>query len=293
MARSMTGFGSHELSSCGFSIQIIIRSLNGRHLDVNYRSPEELLALERALLDLVKEHLHRGSVSVSVRWGTGADAQPQEIRFHSEIAEGYLKALRDFAHHHALSGSMDVNHLAALPEVFTLVPRDIDKETLHNDILEGVRAALKQVVELRESEGANLDRDLREKIAAAEEFLATIEGRAVDENTRIRERLLKKISERFSSLEIDEQRLEQEVLFYVEKSDINEEIVRLKSHFEHIRDLLAKDGPIGRKLEFLLQETHREINTIGSKSDDLDITRAVIELKNLNEQMKEQARNVE
>ena len=289
---SMTGFGGGEADAGKAVIQVEIRCLNSRHLDVRVRLPRELGSLEAEARSIAARFFRRGQVDVSVRLSREGELGPRvEVDF--EAARQYAEAASRLREQLAIEDGIPVSALLALPGVARLRDPELDPEEAGSGVFEAIEAAGREAAAMRAREGATLERELRERLARVQDQIASIEARGQKTGERTRERLEKRLSSLGPDVEIDPGRLEQELLLYVDRMDITEELVRARSHCEQLGEILAAAGPHGRKLEFLLQELGRETNTIGSKAADASITRIVVELKSELEKLREQVLNVE
>lgn len=290
MLRSMTGYGQGSASGQTFSVTIDIRSVNNRNLDIHWRSPQELGALEIPLKKQVQSVISRGRVDIAVNF---TQVNPVGYEINRSLVTGYVDALRQIRDEFGLEGEPDLATIARLPNV--LLPRAVSGLT--EEVVQGVEQALTQalaaLIAMRAVEGHELQREILARIGEVESQLAIIEANVDGLVDAYREKLRKRLEEILEKRAIDETRLAQEVAYLAERSDITEEIARLKSHLSQLRDLVGGDGEIGKKLDFLLQETNREANTILSKSAELTICDAAIAIKTEVEKLREQAQNVE
>ncbi len=289
---SMTGFGCAEAQVEKGAILAEIRCLNSRHLDVRVRLPRELVSLEAEARSRAARFFRRGQVEVSIRLSREGELAPRvEVDF--EVARQYAEAASQLRERLAIEDGIPVSALLALPGVARVRDPEFDPEEAGPALLLAIEGAGREAAAMREREGETLAQELRERLALAQDHIASIEARGQKTRQGARERLEKRLSSLAPDVEIDPGRLEQELLLYVDRMDITEELVRARSHCEQLRDIIAADGPHGRKLEFLLQELGRETNTIGSKAADPPITRIVVELKSELEKLREQVLNVE
>jgi uncharacterized protein (TIGR00255 family) len=291
--RSMTGFGHARFEVEGVGFEIEVRSVNHRHLDVRIRLPHGLAAFESDVRQLVAERLDRGKVDLSVHAAAGAPTS-DAVALDLGAAEQYLRAARELREKHGVGGELDVRGLLGLPGVARVVERELPEEGVRRALAEGIRAALDGLAAMRAAEGASLDRELRGRLERIEVLVVAIEARSGDVQRAVRERLRKRADQlREETGLLDEARLHQEIVFAADRLDITEETVRLRSHVEQFRAILDAAGPAGRRLDFLLQEMGREVNTIGSKGNDAPIAHHVVELKTEVERIREQVQNVE
>jgi uncharacterized protein (TIGR00255 family) len=288
----MTGFGRGEARLDAGAVRAEVRSVNSRHLEVRVRLPRELGALELALRECAARFFRRGQVDVVLRLPRELEATA-EVEIDGAVARRYAAAADQLARGLRLGGELSLSALLALPGVARLRERELDPEALAAPLRAAVESACAEVVAMREREGSALSRELRARIGAVQQRLREIEGRSGEVARGQRERLAKRLAALAGEVEVEERRLEQEVVIFVDRMDVTEEIVRLRSHCDQFGEMLAAGGELGRKLEFLLQEMLREANTIGSKSSDAPIAREVVELKAELEKLREQVQNVE
>lgn len=290
MIKSMTGYGKGTATGEHFTVTVDVRSVNNRNLDIHWRAPQDLAPLEIQLKKQVQAAVARGRVDVNISFQQTGDTV---YELNRPLIRGYLEALRTMREEFGLTGEADLATLARLPNVM-LAPTT---NTLSEAALQGIEAALTQaltaLVAMRAVEGHELQKELLARVERIEKHLVVIEANAGTIADFYREKLQKRIAELLDKAMIDETRLAQEVAYLSERCDISEEIARLKSHLAQLRELLNSDGEIGKKLDFLLQETNREANTILSKASELEICDAAIEIKTEVEKLREQANNVE
>jgi len=291
MLKSMTGFGQGTASGATFTVSVDLRSVNHRTLDIHWRAPQDLASLEIPLKKMVQAAISRGRVDVTVSFTQVADVV---FELNRPLIRGYLDAMRLVRDEFGLVGEPDLAALARLPNVLT---PSTAGDTLSSAVIEGVESALTHalaaLVAMRAVEGHELQKEMVARIARIETHVAVIESGSAGIIEAYRDKLRKRIDELLEKTLVDETRLAQEVAYLAERSDITEEIARLKSHLSQLRELLSGDGEIGKKLDFLLQETNREANTILSKSSELSVCDSAIEIKSEVEKLREQAQNVE
>jgi len=286
--RSMTGFGRGDATLAAGKVRVEIRSLNHRSVDVRLRVPDDLSRHAFALEKAARKRLARGRIDIHVYFEAVAT---QGI--DRERARALYSDLRELSHEMGLSDDVPVWPLALVPEISTRAALEPDEGLKAS--LEALEAAIVALDEMRAIEGAALKRDVEERLAQGRAELRDIEkhaARSSDERqARLRDRIARLVQEH--ELTPDDRRLETELAFLAEKSDIAEELARLDSHFEQLALLFDATGPVGRKLEFLLQEVGREVNTIGSKSQDANVAQGVVELKTAIDRIRQQAANIE
>ncbi len=291
MIRSMTGFGAGKGSSGEEEISVEVRSVNHKYCEVKARLPRELGALEVEVARVVKERLARGGVEVTARRsGNHGSVAP---RVDAHLAEAYARAFAELQARLSLPGAATLADVLAADGVIRLEEREINADAARDGLLRALDRALEALLVMREKEGAALSRDLSSRLTQVEEIVARVHGmvpRSVDHH---RARLEERIAELTRGIPLDASRLAQEVALFADRTDVTEEITRLGSHVAQVRSLLAGGEPAGRKLDFIVQEMHREANTIGSKSQSAEIVSEVVSLKVEIERMREQVQNVE
>jgi uncharacterized protein (TIGR00255 family) len=291
--RSMTGYGKGESTGEGYSVTVELKTVNNRFLDVNMRIPSEMAGLENELKKVVSEKLSRGRVDLNLQY-----ERTQEVGYeiNRPLIDGYLSIMRQLGEEYGLSGEPDLNFIARLPNALQPMKQEVS-EDLTVGILEALSAALDALTEMRETEGLALAGVLEGNLSVIEEQIPLIERRSETVLVEYAERLTKKLEKLFaksdSQIEIDQGRLAQEVAYLAEKSDITEELDRLRSHIDQFRGIIAEDGSIGKRLDFLTQELNREANTIASKTQTMEIKDAALTMKAEIEKIREQIQNIE
>lgn len=292
MVKSMTGFGREHIVANGREMIVEIRSVNHRYYEFTARTPRSYGYLDEKLKAFLKNGISRGKVEVSVTIYNqeGTDAQ---IELNESVASGYLGALRNSAEKLGLEDDLTLSSIMRLPDVFTVVKKTDDEEVIWNEVKAVAQVALDRFVEMRIVEGRKMYDDISSHLDFIEETVGKIEKQSPSVSENYRDRLYSKIKEVLADKNIDEQRILTEVAIFSEKVAIDEETVRLRSHISQFRDLINSEEPVGRKLDFLVQELNREVNTIGSKAQDLSITKMVVDLKSEIEKIREQIQNIE
>ncbi len=286
----MTGYGRGETVSEQLDILVEIKAVNNKFLDTNIRMPKEFSALEDRLRRMLSERLDRGKIDmyVTVDWLEGA---PRKVIVDKALAMAYHEALDELAKALGKDSDAGVARLASFPDVISLRDVPPDLEGIWQLLSEAANGAISGLIAMRESEGAQLVRDLQGRVETIKENLSEIERIMPEGAPAYREKLMKKLEE--IKMTVDEQRFAQEAALMAERCDCTEETVRLRSHIAQFSAMLRAEGPIGRKMDFLVQEMNRETNTIGSKSQDIRITGLVLELKSDIEKVREQIQNIE
>lgn len=282
MIQSMTGFGSAE--SCAFRVEI--RSLNHRHTEMFIKMPSFLMEHDMAIRNLIKANFQRGKFDVNI---TLTDRQKYKIKTNKELAGELYKAFQDLKKELSIEGAPDLNLMLMFREIILSEDLEYNPEAL----FEAVGAAISKLLEMRLREGESLKKELEIILSNLKLMHEKIEMYSKNSIHVHRDNLTKKVTELLSAIAVDEARLNQEIAFIAQKSDINEELARIKSHIEHFGFVLSGDEAAGRKLDFILQEILREANTIASKIDMLDVINLVIDIKTQVEKLREQAQNIQ
>jgi uncharacterized protein (TIGR00255 family) len=290
MLKSMTGYGQGTASGENFSVTVDLRSVNNRNLDIHWRAPQDLVSLEIPLKKQIQAALSRGRVDVTISFTQTADTA---YELNRPLIRGYLAALKTMRDEFGLSGEPDLATIARLPNVLLAQSTGGLSDAVVQGVEEALTQALTSLVAMRAVEGHELQKELLARVERIEKQVEAIISGADGLVDAYREKLRKRVADLLEKNTIDETRLAQEVAYLAERSDITEEIARLKSHIVQLKELLGGDSEIGKKLDFLLQETNREANTILSKSSELSICDAAIEIKTEVEKLREQANNVE
>lgn len=294
MVRSMTGYGRAEATLNGQKFTVEIKSLNHRFLEVSMRLPASLSALEMEIKKKIGEPLHRGKIDVTIRRDVQGGAENGHyLALNMPLAENYFKLLMQLKQSLNLQDDIRLEMIAGQKDVFLPVEPPQDNSVLWQELEKVLEAALAGMMDMRQREGETLSRDLSARLDLMAQLLGGIEAKAPHVVLEYQRRLTDRIRELTSGLEVDECRLNQEVAIFAEKSDITEEIVRFRSHLGQFLEMLDSEEAIGRKVDFLIQEMNREVNTIGSKSSDASISKQVIEIKSELAKLREQVQNLE
>jgi len=293
MIKSMTGYGKAEAMLDGRKYAVEIRSLNHRYLEISLRLPGSLSSLETEIRRRVGERFSRGRIEVSVRVDTNGNMEEGRLELNLPLLKNYHDLLRRLKAEFQLSGDITLDHFTGFKDIFVPMEVDTDMELIAAQIGTVLDEAVRLLTEMRQKEGELLLVDLDEHIRRVEGCLNVIADRAPKCVQEYQRRLTERIRELTGGVDVDEIRLNQEVAIMADKSDVTEEIVRLASHISQFREMLKSGDAIGRKIDFLIQEMNREINTIGSKTGDLDISRNVIEIKSELGKLREQVQNIE
>lgn len=292
MIKSMTGFGRGHKVLNGRDITVEIRSVNHRYYEFSSRLPRSLNYVEERLKSLLQGRISRGKVEVSVLLNN-VEAADEKITINHEIVREYIDALRSVKEKFGLTDDLALSNVLRIPDAFTVVKTETDEEQLWEDIKSTAEEALEHFISMRENEGDRMKQDVLSRLAKIEEWVGVVETRSPQVVEDYRKRLYDKMCEVLSSSNIDENRILLEAGIFSEKTAVDEETVRLHSHIAQFRSMLESGEPVGRKLDFLVQEMNRETNTIGSKVQDIEVTRIVVDQKSEIEKIREQIQNIE
>jgi uncharacterized protein (TIGR00255 family) len=296
MIRSMTGFGDAERETAAGTLRVELRTVNHRHLNANFRLPNAMLRWEGEMREWLRGYFQRGHVNCAIRLEPPPGA-PRGLRLDAERVQSYLALLNELRERYGVVGEPDLGLVARFPDVFARdeAAEETPVEVAMEDLRAVVAEAAARCVVMREQEGRRLHDDLEGRIQAIEAALAVVEERAPERLVSERDRLRRAVQELAAGVALDPDRLAQEVAFLAERWDVNEELVRFRSHNALFRELLDAEAaePVGKRLSFLVQEMHREANTIGSKANDAGIAHRVVAIKDEVERLREQVENVE
>jgi uncharacterized protein (TIGR00255 family) len=292
MIKSMTGYGRGQWSGENKQVEAEIRSFNHRYLDVSVRLPRKWNPLEGQVRNLIKQRVSRGRLEVSVQMEDTA-SEEQKFELDLSLARNLHLALKSLKESLNLPDEVRLDTLTNFREIFVRKEIEIDLEKEWAALQVALENALTNLEQMRQNEGLNLRNDFLSRLKNVEDLANQIGTKTPLVLNASRDRLAERVAELSGGLEIDPSRLAQEVAFLAERSDISEELVRIKSHLAQFREMLDRPEPMGRKMEFLLQEFNRETNTIGSKADDAGISYWIVEIKSELEKMREQVQNVE
>jgi len=289
----MTGYGRGEYENDLYRVKIEMKSLNHRYNDINIKLPRHILYLEEHIKKVITKYIYRGKIDVFINLEYISDS-PLEVKVDLPLAKSYKLALDSLCKELVIDEDVSLDHLINIPDIITTERKGVDEEAILDCLDHALEMALENIVKMRESEGNILKQDILSKLANLDRYLDRIEKRAPRLVLEYEERLRERIEELLDvSNELDEDRLNNEIAYFIDKKGIDEEIVRLESHIKQLESILEEEGAIGRKLDFLIQEFNREINTIGSKSNDEEISKHVIEFKAELERIREQVQNIE
>ncbi|MGI6669109.1 MAG: YicC/YloC family endoribonuclease [Acetivibrionales bacterium] len=292
MIKSMTGYGRGEISQDGREFLVEIKTVNHRYSDIFIKMPRHIGFLEDKVRGLVGRTISRGKIDVSVTY-YNYSSNARYVTFDEALAEAYISAVETLRDRYGLKDDITVSLISKFPDVLRVEQEKEDEEYLWSLLKIATENALASLIRMREIEGEGLKNALLERVDHIDEIVAKLTERAPEVPEEYRTKLMSRISELLGQHPVDETRLAMEVAIFADRCSIDEEIVRLKSHIYQVREALQMDMPVGRKLDFLVQEMNREINTIGSKANDLVITRYVVEIKSEIEKIREQVQNIE
>lgn len=292
MLKSMTGYGRQEVIADGKKINIEIKSVNHRYSDFNIKYPRHYAFLEDRIKKHAAQKITRGKVDIFLTI-ENYETTDEEIEINRAVTENYIDALKKLRDEFSLADDISVMTVARNQDVFSIKKRDEDEEQIWNNVRTALDAALSDFTEMRRREGERIQADLEARVEYMKTLVQKVEERSPETVKEYQSRLYDKIKEILEDREIDEARVLTEVAIYADKVAVNEETVRLASHFAEFYNIIGSGEPAGRRLDFLIQEINRETNTIGSKASDIEIARIVVELKGEIEKLREQIQNIE
>lgn len=293
MIKSMTGFGRCEVMEGNRRFTVEMKGVNHRYLDTNIRMPKKLNFFETSIRSLLKQSVQRGKVDIFITYEDLSESQ-MTLKYNDALAREYLSYFKKMAEDFSLEYDIRVSSLSRYPEILTMEEQTLDEEELWKGLKKALDGAIAQFVETRGIEGENLKEDLTKKLDGMLSLVGYIEERSPQIISEYREKITAKVKELLADTQIEDSRIAAEVVIFADKICTDEEVVRLKSHVEHMKEtLLSDENGIGRKLDFIAQEMNREANTILSKANDLEISNIGIELKTEIEKVREQIQNIE
>lgn len=292
MILSMTGFGRSRREGAGYAVSVEMRALNAKQLDISVRIPKNFIEFEELCRKLVAAKIRRGRIDIFAQIES-TDIKQKAPRISVELALYYWSQIREIGER-IQCGEPSLDHLLRVPHIYESQEAIIDPESIRELISSAVLEATDQVLRMRALEGESLLRDFQDRLAALRGDLAVVCARRGSVIEEYRDRLAERIKQLLGGTEPDENRLMQEIAFIIDRADINEETVRLQSHLDQVLAIVTGAKPAdGRRLDFIIQELHRETNTIGSKTTDLETIQAVVRMKTEIGKLKEQAQNIE
>ncbi len=293
--KSMTGYGRGECTLYNRKFVVEIKAVNHRYNDVTVKMPRTMLTYEDRIKKVIGTKVFRGKIDVFVNFESFSD-EDVSIMFNQALADSYVETLKSIKNRYSINNDITIELVAKFPDVIT-VDKNIINEKADDEIGECLFNALNEAVDnfvsMREKEGETLKANIIEKLNTIDKAVSIIEKRSPYVTKEYRQRLEDKLKEYTETSDIDESRILTEVLLFSDKACIDEEITRLHSHISQMRNILNETVPVGRKLDFLIQEMNREVNTIGSKSNDLEITNNIVDTKSEIEKIREQIQNIE
>ena len=292
MIYSMTGYGRAQQLIGGRDISVEIRSVNHRFFEFSTRLPRSMGYLEEMLKGLVHSQVSRGKIDLSLTV-LALEEPGAQVLLNRPLAEGYLAALRELGQQLDVEDDISLSGLARFGDIFVLRKNEVDEDALSSAVKEVATQALEHYMSMRRNEGEKLRDDIISRLDNILGYVAQVEERAPQLAEQYRERLYQKLCEVLENQQVDQQRILTEAAIFAEKTAVDEETVRLRSHLSQLREILSGQGQVGRKLDFLVQEMNREANTIGSKAHDIEIARVVVEIKSEIEKIREQIQNIE
>lgn len=290
----MTGYGRGECAQKGFKVTVELSSVNRKQSEISVALPRELEVLEAQIRDVINHSIARGRLTARVSLHAADGKLPGQVRLNVPLAKDYVRQLHQLAKDLKLEGPITLDMIVRAPGVVQTDEEMADAEDFWPAVEKALNQAVVMLLKMRQREGAHLAKDLARRITVMRRTTTQVQKRAPEVQKRYREQLLQRI--KTAGVEApgtDDERLLKEVVYFADRSDISEELTRLQSHFQQFDDCLNSKEPVGRTLDFLAQEINREVNTIGSKANDSDISRAVVTLKAELEKFREQAQNVE
>ena len=292
MIKSMTGYGSAKGAAEDLEITVEVKSVNNRYLDTSVRMPRSFLFAEDAVKAAVQRHISRGKVDVFVSVDASA-ADNMTVKINEPLLRGYLEAIRHISDSYDLENDLTAVSVSRFPDILTVEKKDLDADSISAGIAAVAEKALDDFDAMRLREGEKLCSDVLSRLETIEALVSTVEREAPKTVEEYRNRLREKMAELLGAAGIDENRILSEAAVFADHIAVDEETVRLRSHISQLRTMLSGRSPIGRKIDFLIQEFNREANTIGSKCQNSDIAHVVVDLKSEIEKIREQIQNIE
>ena len=291
MIKSMTGYGKSSLSINSREYQVEIKTVNHKYIDVNIKMPRIISYLEEDVRKLVVSRIKRGKVDIQISFENYSQ-DGNDVKINTELAQIYIQSLRKLAEAENLSSNIEVTEITKLPDVLT-IKSNLDENETKEELLQVVNEAIDKLIQMRKIEGEKISKDIFDKIARIEQKNEEIFSLSTGLIEEYVVKLEARVKELLKTEELDKSRLMQEVVIYADKCSVEEEVTRLRSHIYQLRYLINSEEPIGKKMDFLIQEMNRETNTIGSKANNLKITNTVVDIKTILEDIREQIQNIE
>ncbi len=291
MIKSMTGFGLGRFENNGREYTVEIKAINHRYNDISIKMPRYLNSLEDKVRSYISQNISRGKLDVFISL-VNMSNEGRNIKVDRELAEIYIREMKALINEYGIGDDITATSLMRMPDM-VIIDNEAEEELYLKELMVALEMAVNNLKTAREQEGKRLADDIKARLEKVSKYVLEVEQRSSSLLEEYKAKLINRVNELNANDIMDENRLGQEIVLFADKSSICEEVTRLKSHIKLLEDMLNADGPIGKKLDFLLQEMNRETNTIGSKANCLDITNAVVEMKNEIENIREQIQNIE
>ena len=291
MIKSMTGYGKSSLSINSREYQVEMKTVNHKYIDINIRLPRIISYLEEDIRKIVSSKMKRGKIDISINF-ENYSKDVNDVKINTELAKMYICNLKQLAEEENISANIEVADISRFPDVL-IIKSNFNEDELRIELMQVVNDAIEQVIKMRENEGKKISEDIKSKISQVETKIQEIFGLSTGLIEEYVVKLETRIKEILKTEELDKSRLMQEVVIYADKCSVEEEITRMKSHIQQLRNLIETNEPSGKKMDFLIQEMNRETNTIGSKANNLEITNRVVDIKTILEDIREQIQNIE
>ena len=288
---SMTGFGRANLEKNSREYVVEIKSVNHKYNDISVKAPRNLLVFEDRIRKTVLSNITRGKVDIYITY-SNFGTEGRKVVINKDLAKLYIKELKELAMENNISDDIKVTEISKFPDVLN-VENVEEQDTICEELLECLELALEKITKKRNAEGIKIKEDIQKRLQKVEEQLELITKNSSTIVQEYIEKLENRVNEILKTDVVDKTRLAQEIVIYSDKCSIEEELTRLNSHISQVRNLIEQNEPVGKKIDFLIQEMNREVNTIGSKSGSIEITNSVIELKTVLEDIREQIQNIE
>jgi uncharacterized protein (TIGR00255 family) len=289
---SMTGFGRNEISNEKIKAVVEIKAVNHRFCDIFIKGPRNLGFLDDKIKKIINKHVSRGKIDVYYNY-ENKEESPIEIKYNKSLSDQYVKVLEDVRNKYGLQDSISLPDIVRFPDIIETETCIENEEELWGKLEPLFIDATEKLMKMRVFEGEKTKNDMREKLDAIEKYVYMLEERAPEVPKEFEARLRKNVEKYLEDKPINDDRIAMEIAVFADKCTVDEEITRLKSHINMFRETIEQNKPIGRKLDFMMQEMNREINTVGSKANDLEITKTVVEVKSELEKIREQVQNIE
>ena len=288
---SMTGFGRANIAENSREFTVEIKSVNHKYNDITLKAPRSLMGLEDKIRKIVLNKIAIGKIDIYINY-LNYGVEGKNVIINKKLAQLYIDELRELARENNVSDNITITEITKLPDVLN-VEESEDTDKLWSELLNCLNLALEKFLQMRKNEGEKIKQDLKKRIKKVEENVNKISGYSTGLIDEYVVKLENRVNEILKTDVVDKNRLMQEIVIYSDKCSVEEELTRLKSHISQFNELIEKDEPVGKRLDFLIQEMNREVNTIGSKSGSIDITNCVIDLKTILEDIREQIQNIE